>query len=167
MKILKDSTYYTLLNSLDKVREDNIQLNILNIQKDERIAELEPKSAKADKEAARCREKYHRLYKGKERVKIETEQPYTIEGKTVKQLVEENLGIKVKSNNGEFGYLCGYEVGATIKQYGCFVIGIKSNDGFKEDTTNYLFIRLVEYKSYLWADPKDVISAIKKHRNIK
>ena len=90
------------------------------------------------------------------------DQPYTIEGKTIKQLVEENLGVDVIIGLSTY-YLCGYDARG-FKNSLPFIIG-KNEDGYSIDNDNAVI--LSDYTSTIWESKEPVIEAIKKHRNIK
>lgn len=117
-------------------------------------------------ERKRCSEKYNRLYKGKKKqvdAEQKNEQPYQIEGKSIKQLVEENLGIEV---DGMF--LCGYDrefANSDINaNWSPFLVG---NDKITYSSFHKDKIILKNYSNIEWSDTTYVINAIKKHRNIK
>lgn len=136
----------------------------------ERIQELsaELETAKTNSyhevERKRCREKYDRLYKGKKKsvaTEQKNEQTYQIEGKTIKQLVEENLGVIV--NDAGFSELKSGEICGFSKEYA--VIGINDSSGWDD---NYIkFDILKKYTTYWFAQKEQLINAIKKHRNIQ
>lgn len=90
------------------------------------------------------------------------QQPYTIDGKTIKEIVEENLGIEVIIGLSTY-YLCGYDVRG-FKNSLPFIIG-KNEDGYSIDNDNAVI--LSDYTSTIWESKEPVINAIKKHRNIK
>lgn len=116
-------------------------------------------------ERKRGREKYNRLYKGKNKKKSKKQEPYTIEGKTIKQLVEENLGIKIKTNLKNNYFLCGLESNCKKSDADQIIAcNIKSNELLISDRLPYC---KSENKVYNWCSYRQLIYAIKKHRNIK
>lgn len=87
-------------------------------------------------------------------------EPYTIEGKSIKQLVEENLGVEVETRRGT-GFICGYSISKDT-----ITVGLNDDDGWLE-TNEEIYSK---YKSY-WNlcdddEYKNAITAIKKHRNM-
>lgn len=159
-KILKQSTYDALISEIEALKSNNSKMLYVLLQNEElinkqneEIETLKPKAEKYEKELKRQREKYNRLYKGKKK-----EPEYVIEGKSIKQLVEENLGIKV----GDYE-LCGYDIRPSDKEKIPFLCG-KNAEGYHVCNENAVILK--EYTHILWFSEKDVIEAIKKHRNI-
>lgn len=176
--IKKDNTISQLTSKLTDAESDarywkaRFDLGNMWSKKDaERIQELsaELETAKANSytevERKRGRKKYARLYKGKKKsvsTEQKSEQPYQIKGKTIKQLVEENLGIIIKVAHEDM-FLCGYDKRG-LSHWRPFVVGI--NNGMHSAIDNANAIMIERYDTEYWIDTEKVINAIKKHRNI-
>lgn len=165
-KILKQSTYDALISEIEALKSNNSKMLYVLLQNEElinkqneEIETLKPKAEKYEKELKRQREKYNRLYKGKKK-----EPEYVIEGKSIKQLVEENLGLELEIDDNEYtkiGYVCGVN-----KDEDVIILGIKGNYGWCY--LDSIFIMNNNYDTYWGYFHNDLfIEAIKKHRNIK
>jgi hypothetical protein len=125
------------------------------------LTEIQNNSAKWKAAFEKERERQRLKSKRQREAKKAAKAAYTIEGKSIEQLVKENLGIEVETRLGT-GFICGYST--IIKD--TITVGLNNDEGWLA-TNEKIYSK---YKSY-WNlceedDYNNAIEAIKKHRNM-